>query len=86
MFRAQLDATATQAAIGQNVNLTAVQSTSTGSTTTGNSTSDLDATHANTTLPFKIVAAVSDITDSFPDVLVKINPDYHAMTMNTALV
>jgi hypothetical protein len=80
LFQAQLDGTMTQAKIGQNTFFAAAQSTSTGSTATGNSTSALDATTVATTAAFRIVAAVSPISDAFPDVLVKFNPGYHSMT------
>jgi len=84
LFEADLDAAATQTMIGNNAYLAAVQSTSTGSTTTGNSTSALDAsTVAATTAAFKIVALRP--TTGANAVLVKINSDYHHMTMNTGV-
>jgi len=83
LFEADLDAAATQTMIGNNCALAAVQSTSTGSTTTGNSTSALDATTATTTAAFKIVALRP--TTGANAVLVKINSDYHHMTMNTGV-
>jgi hypothetical protein len=58
----------------------AAQSTSTGSTTTGNSNSAVDATTVTTTAAFRIVAAVSPISDAFPDLLVKFNPGYSSAT------
>jgi hypothetical protein len=63
----------------------AAQSTSTGSTRTGNSTSALDATVVTTTAAFRIVAFVSPISDSYPDVLVKINPGWHSMSLDKGL-
>lgn len=83
LFEADLDAAATQTMIGNNTDLVAVQSTSTGSTTTGNSTSALDATTVATTKAFKIVALRP--TTGANAVLVKINSDYHHMTMNTGV-
>ena len=83
LFEADLDAAATQTMIGNNTDLVAVQSTSTGSTTTGNSTSALDATTVATTKAFKIVALRP--TTGANAVLVKINSDYHHMTRNTGV-
>jgi len=80
LFQAQLDGAADQSDIGANTFFAAAQSTSTGSTATGNSTSALDATTVTTTAAFRIVAAVSPITDAYPDVLVKFNPGYHSLT------
>jgi hypothetical protein len=85
LFQAQLDGTGAQTIIGATTTFAAVQSTSTGSTTTGNSTSALDATVATTAKPFKIVAHVSDPSDAYPDVLVKIVTDAHMMTMSTGV-
>jgi len=84
LFQAQLDGTGAQTVIQTNTTFSAVQSTSTGSTTTGNSTSALDATVANATKAFKIVAHVSPASDAYPDVLVKFNPAYHMMTAAVA--
>jgi hypothetical protein len=58
----------------------AAQSTSTGSTQTGNSTSAVESTTVTTTAAFRIVAAVSPLSDAYPDVLVKFNPGYNSMT------
>lgn len=80
LFQAQLDGAADQTDIGANTFFAAAQTTSTGNTTTGNSTSALDATTVTTTAAFRIVAAVSPITDAYPDVLVKFNPGYHSLT------
>ena len=80
LFQAQLDGAGAQTIIGTNTFFAAVQSTSTGSTATGNSTSALDATTVTTSAAFRIVAAVSPISDSYPDVLVKFNPGYHSLT------
>jgi len=83
LFAAELDAAAEQAMIGATTDFVAVQSTSTGSTTTGNSTSELDATVGTTTKAFKVLGLAPEI--SADSVLVKINPDYHMMTMNTGV-
>lgn len=83
LFEADLDAAATQTMIGNNAPFAAAQSTSTGSTTTGNSTSALDATTATTTKAFKIVGLRT--TTGANAVLVKFNPGYHMMTMDTGV-
>jgi hypothetical protein len=80
LFQAQLDGTATQAAIGKNTFFAAAQSTTTGNTRTGNSTSALENTVVSTTAAFRVVSFVSPVSDAFPDVLVKFNPGYHSMT------
>lgn len=80
LFQAQLDGSATQAAVGQNTFFAAAQSTSTGNLKTGNSTSALENTTVATTAAFRIVSFVSPVSDAFPDVLVKFNPGYHSMT------
>lgn len=85
LFQAQLDGAADQTDIGANTFFAAAQSTSTGSTRTGVSTTALDATTVTTTAPFRIVGAVSPISDAYPDVLVKINPAWHAMSVNVGL-
>ena len=79
-FQAQLDNTATQAALGANTFFAAAQSTSTGSTRTGNSTSALDATVQTAAAAFKIIGFASPVTDAYPEVLVKFNPGAHAFT------
>lgn len=80
LFQVQLDGAADQTDIGANTFFAAAQSTSTGNTSTGVSTSAMDATTVTTTAAFRIVAAVSPITDAYPDVLVKFNPGYHSLT------
>lgn len=85
LFAAQLDGTATQAAVGANTFFAAAQSTSTGNTRTGNSTSALDATVVTVPAALRIVAFASPISDAFPDVLVKINPGFHSMSVNTGI-
>ena len=79
-FQAQLDGSGAQTVLGTNTFFAAVQSTSTGSTQTGNSTSAMESTTVTTTAAFRIVAAVSPLSDAFPDVLVKFNPGYNSMT------
>jgi len=79
-FQAQLDGTATQAALGANTFFAAAQSTSTGSTRTGNSTSALESTVVTTAAAFKIIGFASPVSDAFPDVLVKFNPGAHAFS------
>ena len=85
LFQAQLDGTATQAAVGANTFFAAAQSTSTGNTTTGNSTSALDATLVTVPAAFRILGFASPVSDAFPDVLVKINLGFHSMTVNTGI-
>lgn len=85
LFQAQLDGTATQAAIGNNTFFAAAQSTSTGSTRTGNSTSAIESTVVTVPAAMRIVAFVSPVSDAFPDVLVKINPGFHSMSVNTGI-
>lgn len=85
LFQAQLDGTATQAAIGNNTFFAAAQSTSTGSTRTGNSTSAIESTVVTASAALRIVAFVSPVSDAFPDVLVKINPGFHSMSVNVGI-
>ena len=90
VFQVQADGAVTQADLGQNVHLAAVQSTNTGSTTTGNSTSSVSATTAVTSgFAFRIVDFVdspeSSIGDDFTDLLVKFNPDSHSYTNKTGI-
>lgn len=80
MFQGQLDGAADQSDVGANTFFAAAQSTSTGSTRTGDSTSALESTTVTTTAAFRIMAFVSPVTDSYPDVLVKFNPGYHSLT------
>jgi hypothetical protein len=85
LFQAQLDGTATQAAVGANTFFAAAQSTSTGSTQNGNSTSALDATVVTASAALRIVAFASPVSDAYPDVLVKINPGFHSMSVNVGI-
>lgn len=85
LFAAQLDGTATQAAVGANTFFAAAQSTSTGNTRTGNSTSALESTVVTVPAAFRILGFASPVSDAFPDVLVKINLGFHSMTVNTGL-
>lgn len=80
LFQAQMDGAIDQSDIGANTFFAAAQSTSTGSTSTGNSTSAVESTTVTTTAAFRIVAAVSPLSDTYPDVLVKFNPGYHSLT------
>ena len=80
LFQVQLDGAADQSDIGANTFFAAAQSTSTGSTQTGNSTSAVESTTVTTTAAFRIVSAVSPLTDAFPDVLVKFNVGYNSST------
>jgi hypothetical protein len=85
LFQVQLDNTATQAAVGNNTFFAAAQSTSTGNTRTGNSTSSAESTAVTVPAAFRILSFVSPVTDAYPDVLVKINPGFHSMSVNTGI-
>ena len=83
VFQVQSAGSITQADLGANVFLNAVQSTSTGSTTTGNSNTAVTASPVATTAAFRIVGFVnmqgfSVVGDNFTDILVKFNPGYHS--------
>jgi hypothetical protein len=79
-FAAQSDGQVTQAALGANTFFAAVQSTSTGNTRTGNSTSALESTVVTTAAAFKIIGFASPLTDTYTEVLVKLNPGASAFT------
>ena len=90
VFQVQADGAVTQADLGQNTHLAAVQSTSTGSTTNGNSTSAATSTTAATSgFAFRIVDFVdgpeSTVGDAYTDLLVKFNPDSHSYTNKTGI-
>ena len=85
VFQGQLDGQGTQAVLGANTFLAAVQSTSTGSTQTGNSTSALDATVQTAAAAFRIVGFASTPGDAFTDVLVKFNPGQHSYLNATGI-
>lgn len=83
VFQVQADGSLTIAALGSNVYLSAVQSTSTGSTTSGNSNTSVSATAVTTTAAFRVVGFVdmtgfSTVGDAYTDILVKFNPGYHS--------
>lgn len=90
LYMAQADGAVTQADLGQNTHLAAVQSTSTGSTITGNSTSAVTAT-TNTTSgwAFRIVdfvnSPLSTVGDAYTDLIVKFNPDSHSYANKTGI-
>ena len=90
LFMAQAAGAVTQADLGQNTHLAAVQSTSTGSTQNGNSTSALDATTGTTaTWAFRIVDFVdgptSTVGDDYTDLIVKFNPGQHSYTNQSGI-
>jgi hypothetical protein len=93
VFQVQSAGTVTQAALGANVYLNAVQSTSTGSTTTGNSTTAVVAgSSAATTsgyafrvVGFANVPGFSTVGDAFTDILVKFNPGAHSYSNATGI-
>ena len=82
VFQVQANGPITQAELGQNVFLSAVQSTSTGSTTTGNSTTSVSATSQTATAAFRIVGFPQTVNnavgDDYTEILVKFNPGYHS--------
>jgi len=84
VFAVQAADTVAASALGSNVFLSAVQSTSTGSTTTGNSTTAVSASSTAATAAFRIVGFVNNAQsqpgDAYTDLLVKFNPGYHSYT------
>ena len=86
MFQAQLDNTATQAALGAITKLPAAQNALTsGSTATGNSNVAIDATTQTTVGGLLIVGFASPISDANPDVYVKFTIGGHHMTNNAGV-
>jgi len=90
VFQVQADGSLTIAALGANVVLSAVQSTSTGSTTTGNSTTSVSATAQTTTGAFRVIGFVdmvgfSAAGDAYTDILVKFYPGYHSYSSAVGL-
>jgi len=92
VFQVQSAGIVTQAALGANVFLNAVQSTSTGSTTTGNSTSNVVAGSGAITTggAFRVVGFVnmqgfSVVGDNYTDILVKFNPGAHSYSNATGI-
>lgn len=91
VFQVQADATLPQTALGINIPLANVQSTSTGSTQNGNSNVAVDASAIAVTasVAFKIIGFVdgptSTVGDAFTDVLVKFNPSSHAYLAGTGI-
>ena len=93
VFQVQSAGTVTQAALGANVYLNAVQSTSTGSTTTGNSNTAIVAgSSAATTsgyafrvVGFANVPGFSTVGDAYTDILVKFNPGAHSYSNATGI-
>ena len=85
LFQVQANAAMDQSDIGANVYFTTAQTTSTGSTATGNSTSAVVGATQTAAAAFRVVAAVSDLTESNPDILVKFNPGGHQMTNNVGI-
>ena len=92
VFQVQSSGTVTQAALGANVFLTAVQATGTGSTTTGvSSTTVVPGTGAiQTGGAFRVVGFVnmqgfSTVGDANTDILVKFNPGSHSYSNATGI-
>lgn len=93
VFQVQSAGSVTQAALGANVYLNAVQSTSTGSTTTGNSnTAVVAGSSAATTSGFAFrvvgfadVPGFSAVGDAYTDILVKFNPGAHSYSNATGI-
>ncbi len=92
VFQVQSAGIVTQAALGANVYLNAVQSTSTGSVTTGNSTTNVVAGSSAITTggAFRVVGFVnmqgfSVVGDLYTDILVKFNPGAHSYSNATGI-
>jgi len=91
VFQVQANGSMAQTTLGMNVNLSAVQSTSTGSTTTGNSTTAVSSSAAATSgIAFRVVGfadtpGFSTVGDAFTDILVKFNPGSHSYSNATGV-
>lgn len=90
IFQVQANGAVEQSDLGYNTHFTAAQSTSTGSTSTGLSNSSVNGTGVATTAPFKIVGfadvtGFSTVGDDYTDILVKINPGWHSLTLDIGL-
>jgi hypothetical protein len=81
-FQAQADGTVAQAFLGRNTFFPSTPDTDDVSTTTGKSTLAVDATAVDTTAGFKIVGfsdrGESEVGDTYTDLLVKFNGNFHA--------
>jgi hypothetical protein len=91
VFQVQAAGTLAQTALGMNVFLNAVQSTSTGSTTTGNSNTAVSTSAAATSgyafrvVGFADVPGFSAVGDAYTDILVKFNPGAHSYSNATGV-
>ena len=91
VFQVQAAGTLAQTALGMNVILNAVQSTSTGSTTTGNSNTAVSISAAATSgyafrvVGFADVPGFSTVGDAYTDILVKFNPGAHSYSNATGV-
>jgi hypothetical protein len=89
VFQVQANNTVAASALGTNVFLANIQSTSTGSTTSGNSNVAVSASSTAATAAFRIVGFVnnaqSQVGDAYTDLLVKFNPCYHSYTIAIGL-
>ena len=89
VFSVQANNTVAASALGTNVFLANIQSTSTGSTTTGNSNIAVSASSTAATAAFRIVGFVNNAQsqpgDAYTDLLVKFNPGYHSYTIAIGL-
>jgi hypothetical protein len=91
VFQVQAAGTLAQTALGMNVFLNAVQSTSTGSTTTGNSNTAVSISAAATSgyafrvVGFADVPGFSAVGDAYTDILVKFNPGAHSYSNATGV-
>jgi len=91
VFQVQANGSMAQTTLGMNVNLSAVQSTSTGSTTTGNSTTAVSSSAAATSgIAFRVVGfadtpGFSTVGDAYTDILVKFNPGSHSYSNATGV-
>ena len=90
VFMAQANGAVTQADLGQNTHLAAVQSTTTGTIPAGNSNTAVTATTATTAaFAFRVVDFVdsptSAVGDAFTDLLVKFNAGVHSYNNSTGI-
>ena len=89
VFQVQANGSVAQSKMGENVFLSAAQSTNSGSTRTGNSNTSVSATSQTAAAAFRIVGFVESTTstvgDAFTDVLVKFNPGQHSYSNATGI-
>lgn len=87
-FQAQADASVAQAFLGRNTSMAAAQDTNAGSIATGKSNIALDADAVDAkTEAFKIIGfsdrGTSAVGDTYTDLLVKFNPEFHLFSVGS---